>query len=80
MWMQATVLTFDGDTRAGTVVTDAGHVVPFDPAAFAAGGLRLLRLGQRVRVAQSADGTVVALTISTLPDPRGLRTESSHHE
>ena len=78
--MQATVLTFDSDSRAGTVVTDAGQVVTFDPAAFAAGGLRLLRLGQRVRVEQSADGTVVALTISTLPDPRGLSSEAAHHE
>ncbi len=69
MWVQATVLTFEAETGAGTVVTDAGRVVPFDRAAFVAGGLRLLRLGQRVRVEQSAEGSVVAITISTLPDP-----------
>ncbi len=66
--MQATVLTFDADTGAGTLVTDEGRVVAFDPAAFAAGGLRLLRRGQRVRASLSPAGAVVAVTIYTLPD------------
>ena len=63
--MQATVATFDPDTGAGTVLLDDGRAVPFDGAAFAAGGLRLLRLGQRVRLEYSGD-RVVRVTIATL--------------
>ena len=48
--MQATVARFDPATGAGTVLTDDGRRVDFDADAFAAGGLRLLRLGQRVRL------------------------------
>lgn len=66
--MQATVLTFDMATGEGTVVTDDGHVVAFGAVAFAAGGVRLLRRGQRVRATLSASGAVVAVTIYTLPD------------
>ncbi|MDX6308790.1 MAG: hypothetical protein QOI06_1836 [Nocardioidaceae bacterium] len=72
--MQATVLTFDPATRSGAVVTDDGRRVPFDEASFAAGGLRLLRPGQRVRANVSAAGEIVALTIVTLEDP--LRDEA----
>ena len=67
--MQATVLSFDPATTAGTVVTDEGAVVAFDAAAFAAGRLRLLRPGQRVRANLSSSGTITALTVSTLEDP-----------
>ena len=63
--MQATVATFDPDTRGGTVLTDNGRRIPFDPAAFAAGGLRLLRPGQRVRI-DIEDGRIVRVTIFTL--------------
>ena len=63
--MQATVATFDADTGSGTVLTDDGRRVPFDAAAFAAGGLRLLRPGQRVKM-DIADGRVVRVTIGTL--------------
>jgi cold shock CspA family protein len=64
--VQATVATFDAATGAGTVLTDDGRRVTFDGAAFAAGGLRLLRLGQRVRL-EVVDGHVVRITIATLP-------------
>jgi cold shock CspA family protein len=64
--VQATVATFDPDTGSGTVLTDDGRRIPFDPAAFAAGGLRLLRPGQRVRM-DLAGGRVVRITIATLP-------------
>jgi cold shock CspA family protein len=64
--VQATVASFDPATGAGTVLTDAGRRVPFDGAAFAAGGLRLLRPGQRVRL-ETADGRVVRITVATLP-------------
>ena len=63
--MQATVATFDPATGSGTVLTDDGRRVAFDGAAFAAGGLRLLRLGQRVRL-DTADGRVVRVTLVTL--------------
>ena len=62
---QATVATFDAETGSGTVLTDDGRRIPFDPAAFAAGGLRLLRPGQRVRM-EIADGRIVRITILTL--------------
>ncbi len=64
--VQATVATFDPATGAGTVLLDDGRRVPFDGAAFAAGGLRLLRLGQRVRLEYRGD-RVVRITIHTLP-------------
>ncbi|MEV4441654.1 hypothetical protein AB0K09_22070 [Streptomyces sp. NPDC049577] len=48
--MQATAYTFDPETRSGSVLLDDGTPVPFDAAAFDAGGLRLLRPGQRVRI------------------------------
>jgi len=64
--VQATVATFDPETGDGTVLLDDGRAVAFDGAAFAAGGLRLLRLGQRVRL-EYDDGEVVRVTIATLP-------------
>ena len=63
---QATVATFDPATGAGTVLLDDGRAERFDGDAFAAGGLRLLRLGQRVRLEYDA-GEVVRVTIATLP-------------
>ncbi|MEU6282489.1 hypothetical protein [Streptomyces sp. NPDC047028] len=48
--MQATAYTYDADTRSGQVLLDDGTPLPFDAAAFDAGGLRLLRPGQRVRI------------------------------
>ncbi|MFD8910825.1 hypothetical protein [Streptomyces sp. NPDC059575] len=58
--MQATAYTYDPETRSGQVLLDDGTPLPFDAAAFDAGGLRLLRPGQRVRIetatAESAEG------------------------
>jgi cold shock CspA family protein len=48
--MQATAYTYDADTHSGSVLLDDGTPVPFDAEAFDAGGLRLLRPGQRVRI------------------------------
>lgn len=70
--MQATVMTFDPETSTGTVVTDDGHTLAFGAAAFVSGGLRLVRPGQRVRAEVSAGGTIEAITVHTLPDPRHL--------
>lgn len=63
--IQATVATFDPGTGAGTVLLDDGRPEAFDGAAFAAGGLRLLRLGQRVRL-ERAGGRTVRVTIVTM--------------
>jgi 2-phospho-L-lactate/phosphoenolpyruvate guanylyltransferase len=65
--MQGTVATFDESTGAGTVLLDDGTRVEFPAAAFAASGLRLLRLGQRVRLVRDADGDVTALALITMP-------------
>ena len=68
--MQATVRSFDPHTRTGDVLLDDGSVMEFPARAFDASGLRLLRLGQRVRLELEADGTVSFVTIATLPDPQ----------
>lgn len=71
--VQATVRTFDARTRAGSVLLDDGIELTYDATAFDAGGIRLLRVGQRVRV-ETQDGpdgrAVTFLTIATLPDRR----------
>jgi cold shock CspA family protein len=66
--MQGTVYSFETDSREGVVLLDDGSPVPFDTAAFDAGGLRFLRPGQRVRMRMDGD-RVVLVTLYTLPDP-----------
>ncbi|ACY98997.1 hypothetical protein Tcur_3459 [Thermomonospora curvata DSM 43183] len=66
--MQATVGGYDAATQSGTVLLDDGTELAFDARAFAAGGLRLLRLGQRVNLAVE-DGRITAVTLSTFPLP-----------
>lgn len=71
--MQATAYTFDPATRAGSVLLDDGTQVPFGAAAFDAGGLRLLRPGQRVRISVEGEGEarrVVFVTLQTYPYPQ----------
>ncbi|MGW1199077.1 hypothetical protein ACWD4B_25065 [Streptomyces sp. NPDC002536] len=67
--MQATAFTFDPQTRSGSVLLDDGTPVPFDAGAFDAGGLRLLRPGQRVRIecatADSGERRVTLVTLQT---------------
>ncbi|GAA3518472.1 cold-shock protein [Actinocatenispora rupis] len=65
--MQGTVATFDVDVRDGAVLLDDGTRVTFGAAAFAAGGLRHLRVGQRVRLETDEDGAVVRVTLLTMP-------------
>jgi cold shock CspA family protein len=74
--MQGTVRTFDAGTRSGSVLLDDGTELPFDAEAFDAGGLRLLRFGQRVNLAvedgedgDGADGRITVITLSTFPLP-----------
>lgn len=66
--MQATVRAFDDETRSGSVLLDDGGELGFDAPAFDAGGLRLLRLGQRVNIAVE-DERITAITLSTFPLP-----------
>jgi 2-phospho-L-lactate guanylyltransferase len=66
--IQATVRTFDEATRSGDVLLDDGEVMTFDAAAFDPSGLRLLRIGQRVRLRMAASGAVEFITLSTFPD------------
>ncbi|WP_406440985.1 hypothetical protein OHB00_35620 [Streptomyces sp. NBC_00631] len=64
--MQATAYTYDPETRSGQVLLDDGTPVAFDAAAFEAGGLRLLRPGQRVRVETEGTGADLRVTLVTL--------------
>ncbi|MFH9404861.1 hypothetical protein ACH4JS_34615 [Streptomyces sp. NPDC017638] len=64
--MQATAYTYDEETRCGQVLLDDGTPVPFDAAAFDAGGLLLLRAGQRVRIETEGEGEAVRITLVTL--------------
>ncbi|MGW2227929.1 hypothetical protein [Streptomyces formicae] len=64
--MQATAYTYDSETRSGSVLLDDGTPVPFEAPAFDAGGLRLLRPGQRVRIEVDGDGTSRRITLVTL--------------
>lgn len=64
--MQATSYTFDAETRTGSVLLDDGTPLPFDAAAFDAGGLRLLRVGQRVRIEVEGAGDERRVTFVTL--------------
>jgi 2-phospho-L-lactate/phosphoenolpyruvate guanylyltransferase len=64
--MQATAYTYDADTRSGSVLLDDGTPVPFDAPAFDAGGLRLLRPGQRVRIETEGESEGLRITLVTL--------------
>jgi len=68
--MQATVRRFDPHSRSGDVLLDDGSVMPFEARAFDQSGLRLLRLGQRVRLELDPTGAISFLTIATLPAPQ----------
>ena len=69
MDVQATVREFDPATRSGDLLLDDGSALAFSAGAFDASGLRLLRIGQRVRVETDESGRVLRLTIHTLPFP-----------
>ncbi|BCB82141.1 hypothetical protein GCM10022251_45850 [Phytohabitans flavus] len=63
--MQGTVATYDPETRSGTLLLDDGTEIVYPSEAFAASGLRLLRLGQRVRIDRDESGQVTRLTLPT---------------
>jgi 2-phospho-L-lactate guanylyltransferase len=60
--MQATVHSFDPDTRGGTVVTDDGILVPLGPRAVEESALRTLRQGQRLIVTITGRGSRAEVT------------------
>ncbi|MFG2552549.1 hypothetical protein [Streptomyces sp. NPDC048581] len=64
--MQATAYTYDAESHSGSVLLDDGTPVPFDAPAFNAGGLRLLRPGQRVRIETEGKGDSLRITLITL--------------
>ncbi|WP_052852016.1 hypothetical protein [Streptomyces avicenniae] len=64
--MQATAYTYDPATRSGSVLLDDGTPLRFGADAFDAGGLRLLRPGQRVRIEVAGEGTDRHVTFVTL--------------
>jgi 2-phospho-L-lactate guanylyltransferase len=51
------------------VLLDDGSVKTFDAAAFDPSGLRLLRIGQRVRLSVDESGAVSFITLATFRDP-----------
>ena len=65
--MQATVSSYDAESRSGTMLLDDGTQVEFGREAFDAGGLRLVRVGQRLKVEHDGSGAVVRVTLLTLP-------------
>lgn len=69
--LPATCRSFDPDS-GGEVVLDDGRCLAFDAAALAGSRLRLLRPGQRVRVAVSptaAGPGVIAVWLPSMPRP-----------
>jgi 2-phospho-L-lactate/phosphoenolpyruvate guanylyltransferase len=66
--MQATVRTFDLATHSGDVLLDDGTTLSFGANAFDRSGLRLLRVGQRVRLRLGAGGGVELVTLATFTD------------
>ena len=57
---------FEPGTGAGSVVTDAGLVLPFSAQAFATSRLRHLRVGQRLTVVVHGEGAAAAVTAMRL--------------
>ncbi|MGK5532684.1 hypothetical protein [Streptomyces sp. URMC 129] len=64
--MQATAYTYDPQTRSGSVLLDDGTPLDFGADAFDAGGLLLLRPGQRVRIEVTGEGEERRITLLTL--------------
>jgi 2-phospho-L-lactate guanylyltransferase len=63
--VQGTVATFDAPTRVCTVLLDDGTRVAVPAAAFDASGLRMLRLGQRIRLDHDGD-RIVRIALITM--------------
>jgi 2-phospho-L-lactate guanylyltransferase len=63
--VQGTVASFDEAEHSGLILLDDGSPVEFPAEAFEASGLRLLRIGQRVRLDRDEAGAVVKISIPT---------------
>jgi len=64
--LQGTIATFDEQLHNGSLLLDDGTPLEFPAAAFEASGLRLLRLGQRVRVERDEAGEISLITLPIL--------------
>jgi len=60
--MQATVASFDGESRSGTVVTDQGETRTFAGDVLAE-HIRHLRPGQRVHIESGANDAISAVRL-----------------
>ncbi|HEX4907463.1 MAG TPA: hypothetical protein VFW32_02615 [Actinomycetes bacterium] len=70
--LQGTVKSFDPETQAAVVLTDARVEYDVPAEVFRVSGLRKLTLGQRVKFRVEGDGEAARVTyvnILTLPDP-----------
>jgi cold shock CspA family protein len=70
--LQGTVKSFDPETGATVVLTDARVEYEVPPEAFRRSGLLRLTLGQRVKFrveGEGQDARVTYVNILTLPDP-----------
>jgi 2-phospho-L-lactate/phosphoenolpyruvate guanylyltransferase len=66
---QGTIKTYDEQSRSGVILDDQRTELPFDAESFRASGIRLFRLGQRVKFRLEGEGArrkVRDLTIVTL--------------
>ena len=63
---QGTIKSYDELTKSGVLVDDQRNEFGFDHAAFKHSGIRLFRLGQRVRYEQQG-ARISELTILTMP-------------
>lgn len=63
--MQGTVASFDAQSRSGRLILDDGSEIEFGREAFDASGLRLLRLGQRLRIERDSAGSITRVTLPT---------------
>lgn len=67
--MQGTIKTYDTTTKIGSLLTDDAEEIAFDHASFKTSGVRLFRIGQRVKFQIEGEGSrraVRNLTIVTL--------------
>jgi 2-phospho-L-lactate guanylyltransferase len=64
--MQGTVASFDEEGHHGSLLLDDGTPLELPAEAFQASGLRLLRVGQRVRIERTPDGRVVKVALPTM--------------
>jgi hypothetical protein len=70
--LTATARDHDVVTGSGSVLLDDGTALSYDSSAFDAGGLRLLRSGQRVRLSLDGplpQGQITAITLATFDLP-----------